>query len=266
MNENTKTSSNQCQNDLVNMRRKILTAAFESSDGHIPSSFSILELIYVLFVEKGRKEKWVFGIDFEFILSKGHAALALYAILEKIGKIDSDWINNFSQFNSKYGGHPDYKKIREVGASTGSLGHGLPIAVGKVLANRANKKQPKVFCLVGDGELNEGSIWESSLIASQHCLHELVFILDANKSSDRAISFKNINQTFVGIGFETYEIDGHNLKEINDCLSKLSQQKPNLIIAHTVKGYGIPEMENNPAWHHLSPTQSNFHSLLESIK
>lgn len=260
------TDSQQRKEVIGRIRKKILTAAYKSSDGHIPSSFSIVELLYGIFIDFPKIYDLKFDKEYEFILSKGHAALAIYAFLEEISLIDDSWINTFSLFESNYGGHPDSNKVPQVGASTGSLGHGLPIAVGKTLANRALGKFKKIFCLVGDGELNEGSIWESLMLVAHHNLFELIIILDSNHSSDRALVVKNLNKVIENLGFNLIEINGHSQKEINESFEKLNPKQPNFILAHTTKGFGIKEMENNPVWHHLSPNAENFERLLESIE
>lgn len=250
---------------LKKLRRKILTAAYKSSDGHIPSSFSILEILYAIFIEFPKSSKKIFQKDFDFILSKGHAALAIYAIFDELSIIDDSWIETFSKFDSKFGGHPDYRKLPEVGASTGSLGHGLPIAVGKALANKVMGNSQLIFCIIGDGELNEGSIWESLILGVQHELDRLVVIIDLNHSSDRAIKFKNLYKVFKNFGFNVSEINGHSIEEITQSFLNLSSEQPNLILANTIKGFGLAELENNPAWHHLSPNEENFKKLLEQL-
>jgi transketolase len=157
-------------------------------------------------------------------------------------------------------------KINGVSASTGSLGHGLPIALGKAFAYRIYNKNKKIFCLVGDGELNEGSIWESMLLASHHRMHELVIILDYNHSTDRALTIGDVRNKFDAFGYQTFEVDGNNLVALDSILEKSKGKTRTAIIANTIKGYGLKTMENNPAWHHLSPKGDQLEELKSEIR
>lgn len=251
--------------NLQQMRKDILNAAFVSKDGHVPSSYSILEILYAICVLYPKKKKIKFGKDFELILSKGHASLALYSILSVCNLIDSSWIKNFSKFDSNFGGHPDFRKINGVSASTGSLGHGLPLSIGKILANRSKGIYREIFCLIGDGELNEGTNWESFQLASHHQFSELTIILDNNKSSNRSLPVKNIAKIAKSFEFTVSEINGHNLKEILITVSRHSS-RTKFIVANTVKGYGSKTFENDNSWHHKSPSQTELEILLKELK
>jgi transketolase len=233
--------------NLRNLRKNILEAASRSGKGHIPSSYSILEILYSIFVIYPKLTSKKFKQDFEFILSKGHASLGLYAILNFCDFIDDSWINSFSKFQSSFGGHPDVRKINQVFASTGSLGHGLPISVGKVLANRVKKREKKIFCLIGDGELNEGTNWESFLICAHLKLKELTIILDNNKSSDRSLPINNITEIAKKFDFKTFEIDGHDLNEISETFIEPSNFTK-FVVANTTKGFGLPLFQNDPSY------------------
>jgi transketolase len=193
--------------------------------------------------------------------------MALYAILQEISLINDSWITDFSKFESRFGGHPDRNKVQGVTASTGSLGHGLSIAVGLALANRNLNQKKLVFCLVGDGEMNEGSIWESLLVATHHNLSNLTIIIDNNQSSTRALKLPNIGKVLKDMEFNVYEVDGHNLKKIITAITISNiNLKPKIIIANTIKGFGIPQLENNPAWHHLSPSESEYVQMVQDLK
>lgn len=243
---------------LKRMRADILEASALSQEGHIPSAFSVMEIMYAIYFGQWNSEN---KVDFDFILSKGHASLALYAILEEAKLIGPEWKLNFAKFDSDYGGHPDSNKISGVSASTGSLGHGLPFALGKAMANRVIEKEEKVFCLVGDGEMNEGTIWESLLLASHHKVHELVILVDLNLSSDRALTLGDVKAKFEAFGYQCLEIDGHDLQQINAALEYSRSNILTAIIGNTIKGYGLKAMENNPAWHHLSPKIDQLNAL-----
>ena len=172
---------------------------------------------------------------------------------------------NFGKFGSILGGHPDRNKIPGIEASTGSLGHGLPLAIGIALGLKIKKLKNKVFVIIGDGECNEGTIWESSLLASHHNLSNLTCIIDHNHSTDRALKIDNLSTKFKSFGWETITINGHNHEEIYNALSQKHNKKPMMIIAETIKGNGIKIMENNPEWHHKSPNSDELKLILEKI-
>lgn len=251
---------------LNSMRTKILTAATNGKEGHIPSSLSILDILYCLYILLPKISRLNLETNDVFILSKGHASLALYAVLEEAKIIDDTWVNTFGSFSSNFGGHPDRNKISGVAASTGSLGHGLPFSIGKVLANRLIKSEFRVFCLIGDGELNEGSNWESLLLASHHNMHELIVIIDFNHSTDRALSLGDIQSKFRAFGFYVETINGHSHTEITKSLQTEKRNLPTAIIAETIKGYGVPAMENNPAWHHAIPTLDQTLEMIRMLR
>jgi transketolase len=183
---------------LKSLRRDILDAGYISKEGHIPSAFSILEIVYGSYkcINKNRSCGYS-EIDLDkFVLSKGHGALALYAVLAEFDHFSKDWKNNFASFNSDFGGHPDRLKVPGIEASTGSLGHGIAIAAGIAYAQKMRSTKAKVFCLIGDGELNEGTIWETLLIANQHRLDNFIVIVDQNHSSDRAMNPESLISKF----------------------------------------------------------------------
>jgi len=246
---------------LVRMRRNILKAAFNAGEGHIASAFSILEIVDTVYSCFSLGES---GKD-KFVLSKGHASLALYAVLESHGLISNDWVVDFCKLNSKYGGHPDSRQNPVISISSGSLGHGLPFAVGMALSNRARGNRNRVVVLVGDGELNEGSNWESLLVANHHYLENLQIIVDLNHSGDRAISLGDLSSKFISFGCEVIEIDGHDTKLISEALLKKSTGVK-VIIAETIKGYGIHAMQGNPEWHHKAPNLEQFESFTKELR
>ena len=247
------------------LREKILRAAFEAKDGHIPSSLSVIDILYVIYVLLPREEEIDFQAEDFFVLSKGHAALALYAILEEIGFQTDQWISNFGKFESQFGGHPDSKKLYGVTASTGSLGHGLPFTLGKIFAKRSLGISCNAYCLVGDGEINEGTTWESLLIASHHEMNELTLLVDDNGSTNRSLKLGDLENKFKSFGFEVYTVDGHSHSEILSAL-RVRNSKPKAIIASTIKGHGVSAMENNPAWHHAIPDTNQLAEMLQNLK
>ena len=221
---------------------RILKLAQKGKEGHVPSSLSILDIIETLyknFITKNKFDK--------FVLSKGHGSLALYVVLEKY-KITKN-LDTFCSFKSNFGGHPDKNKIRGVESSTGSLGHGFPFASGIALAKKIKNQKGKVFCLIGDGECNEGTIWETCMIASHHKLDNLICIIDKNKSTDRALIVDDLKKKFSAFGWDAHVINGHKESLLIKTINK-QKKRPLVIIANTTKGKGVFFMENNPEWHH----------------
>jgi transketolase len=240
-----------------NLIKKILELSYNKKEGHIGSSLSILDILYNLYENKISKS------NDKFILSKGHASLGLYVVLNHFNMLEVN-INTFCDFDSDIGGHPS-SNLKNVEASTGSLGHGLPIGVGMAMANRINQSDNRVYVLIGDGEANEGSVWEAALVASHHKLNNLVCIMDHNHSGDRALMIDGVIKKFEAFNWHCIEIDGHNQDEIISAINLITDNKPIFILAHTIKGCGIKLMENNPEWHHKSPSEEEYKTFLKEI-
>lgn len=249
------------------MKRQIVLAAQAACEGHVPSAFSILDILWVLYDQVMKCDASKSNtLEFDrFVLSKGHASLALYAVLAEKNYFSADHLNTFCKYDSMLGGHPDSNKIEAVEASTGSLGHGLPIAVGISLGSKISKNENRIFCLIGDGECNEGTVWESALLAAQHKLSNLCCIVDYNHSTDRAIELGDLAGKFVSFGWEVLAIDGHDHDAIYRALNYRPKNQPLVIIADTIKGYGVKRMENEPAWHHRSPNSEELASIIEEL-
>ena len=235
--------------------KRIVDVAYNTKEGHIASSLSILDILYVLY------DKILTPKNNYFILSKGHASLGLYSVLEHFDLLEEN-LDNFCKFDSKLGGHPS-NRVLNVLTSTGSLGHGLPIGVGVAMGEKIKGTEKKVFVLIGDGESNEGTNWESALLASNHNLNNLYCIMDYNRSNDRSLKIDNVVSKFESFNWTCIEIDGHNRDEILSALNTNSK-KPIFILANTIKGKGISMMENNPEWHHKSPTIDELKSIYEN--
>lgn len=239
------------------LRKLILEAAFNAKHGHIPSALSIVESIIAIHEIK--------HVDDIFILSKGHGCLAYYAYLCHIGEITESQLFNFGKKGNNLGGHPDRNKIKSVYASTGSLGHGLPIAVGTALAFKLKNKSNKVFCLIGDGESNEGSIWESLSISKNLNLDNLTCVIDNNNSQIRSLPAINLLEKFKSFGWQTVEVDGHDINSIKKCLS-IESDLPLAVITNTKKGKGISDLENNMfGWHHKAPTEVELNKFIKEL-
>ena len=251
---------------LSNLRKMILKMSSDSQEGHIPSALSIIEIVWAFYSRFLNEQNLLDPSKERFILSKGHGSLALYVVLAELNYFPKEWLETFGGYNSNLGGHPDATKVPGVELSTGSLGHGLPISVGLALASKIQKKDENITVLIGDGELNEGSNWESFLLGAQHKLGNLSCIIDFNNSSARALSLGNLKEKMNAFGWKVLVIDGHDCKKLIEVFGMARSEIPLAIIANTVKGKGVPEMENNPAWHHAFPGRTKLNDLIKSIK
>jgi transketolase len=242
---------------MVQQSNQAIISSLRAGEGHIPSAFSILDILWVLYDK-------VLTSDDIFVLSKGHGSLALYAILAAKGIIPQEELLTFAKHDSILGGHPDRNKIPGVVASTGSLGHGFPMAVGMALGKKIKNESGTIYCLIGDGECNEGSIWEASLLAVHHKLNNLCGIVDHNHSTDRALNLESLPAKFESFGFSTDHIIGHNHFDLENSLHHRCE-KPSMIVAETTKGYGCRRMENNPEWHHKAPSKTELDEILAEL-
>lgn len=244
------------------MLRRLIIRAFEGGGrGHLGSSMSLVEIMRALFDKILNYD--VLNPNWEkrdrLVFSKGHGCLALYVLLAEKGFISHNDLDTFCHFESVLGGHPEFGKIPGVEASTGALGHGLPIGVGMAIASKLKNLKNRIIVVLGDGEINEGSNWEAALSASKHKLNNLIAIIDYNKlqsygETREVLDLEPLNKKWESFGFSVQEIDGHNTNQIIGSFdkNKLSKTKPNIIICHTVKGKGFPFAEHNPSWHHKS--------------
>lgn len=253
--------------EIRKLRKLILEVGANANEGHIPSALSILDIVYSIYTEFISVSSTITkDIDRNrFILSKGHASLGLYAVLYHVGILSQEEILSFSKYDSKLGGHPDRNKIPGVELSTGSLGHGLPQGVGIAKAMTIKGALGQVYILVGDGEANEGTIWESALLASQYRLHNLTCIIDNNLSSSRALEMGDLGSKFRAFGWEVVTINGHDHNSITEALKLRTVNKPIAVIANTIKGFGVPSMESNPEWHHRSPNLEELARLIKEM-
>jgi transketolase len=240
------------------LRRLIVRGLEGGGRGHVGSSMSLVEILRVLYDDvlryRPREPRWP-GRD-RMILSKGHGCLALYAILADKGFIPLAALDSFCHRDSILGGHPE-AKVPGVEASTGSLGHGLSYGVGMALAQRIRRGDSRVFVLMGDGEINEGSVWEAALCAGKHKLTNLTALIDYNKIQSAGFTreiqdLEPLVDKWRAFGFATAEVDGHDIAALRSLLRRVPLQpdRPSAIICHTVKGKGIPFAENDPNWHH----------------
>lgn len=227
--------------------------------GHYSSTFSCAELFAALYYGHLRLDpqnpSWP-DRD-RFILSKGHAAIGLYPILADLGFYPPSKLDDFTRLGSAFGDHPDMKKIPGIDFSSGSLGHGLSVALGMALAGRVTGRDYRTYCMLGDGELNEGQIWEAAMAAGHYKLQGLVAIVDRNQLSidgptEKVMSVEPIDERFRAFGWDVHRIDGHDLPAIMETLGALKPAghgKPQMIVADTIKGRGVKYMELSLDWH-----------------
>ena len=259
---------------FANTLRKIcMQMVHEASASHIGSALSIADIVTVLYNEVlNFPSEDVNSPDRDrFILSKGHACSAVYAALFLKKFLTEDQLFSFAQDFSPLMSHISHK-VNGVEFSSGSLGHGLPFAVGKALSARMNNEEWKTFVLLSDGELNEGSNWEALMFAAHHKLHNLNAIVDYNKlqsltTNEETLRLEPLADKFNAFGWTVTEIDGHNLSELRTALKNTeSSDRPRLTICHTIKGKGVSFMENKVEWHYRSPTHEEYCAALKELE
>jgi len=245
------------------LRRKVLDMVYAKKSGHIGGSFSMAELTSVLYGEYdiGGKDK--------LILSKGHSVPIIYAVLHELGRISDEDLALFREVDSPLQGHPDKLRLPELDATTGSLGQGLSIAIGHALGKRLRGQDGKVFCVVGDGEMQEGQNWEALMYVPKAGLTNLVCIIDWNKgqndgwSKDFIPMYENLHERITSFGWECQVIDGHDVDVISTKLS-VESDKPRCLILDTMKGKGVSFMES-PSWHAKVPTEEEYKLAIEEL-
>jgi transketolase len=259
-------SENPVEDDLsLTARRaklRLLRMHFESGVGHIGGNLSALDILISLYHR-------VLGEEDVFVLSKGHAAGALYVALWSVGKLAEEELATFHQDGTRLSGHPPAAAIPEIPFATGSLGHGLPLATGLALAKRLRREAGRVFCLTSDGDWNEGSSWEALVFARQQSLHNLVVILDANGlqgfgTTREVADLEPLPDKFHAFGCDATEIDGHAAFQIIAALSAPAKA-PRVIVARIRKGAGISFMENRVDWHYLPLTEELYRQAVREV-
>ncbi len=248
------------------IRKDILLASRASGHGHIPTSFSIVEMLYATYAcmkHDPRNPSW--DKRDIFILSKGHGALGFYCVLARLGYFPVEDTRSFGAYLSKYGCHPDRRKVAGVEASTGSLGHGIGLAVGMALAFKVAGSPRRVFTLIGDGEANEGSTWEAIMVACNLELSNFTVLLDFNNSQVRSLPIRNPAQRLAAFGCDVREVAGHDVEALKGALSGPAGSA-RAVVARTIKGYGCPTLEQNIfEWHRKSPDAAQYEQLLAEL-
>ena len=249
------------------VRKGIIDEVYSAKSGHPGGSLSCADILTVLyFNQMNIDENKPNDINRDrLVLSKGHASPALYSVLAEKGYFDKELLKTFRKIGSDLQGHPDMKKVPGVDMTTGSLGQGLSTAVGMAIASKIDNAGCRIYCIVGDGEIEEGQIWEALMAASKNNLDNLCVIVDNNNLQidgeiDKVGGMNNITEKFLSFGFNVINIDGHNMDSIIDAFTtaKQTKGKPTVIIAKTIKGKGVYFMENKAAWHGKAPSEEEY--------
>jgi len=263
--------------DSINLanyiRSKSIQMCHKGNSSHIGSILSCADILAVLYskvINKNPNNPTNDSRD-RFIMSKGHAGAGLYSVLSKLGFIEESVLETHYQNGSYLSGHVCHKIFPGIEFSTGSLGHGLPFSVGKALALKLKKNKSRVFCLMSDGELDEGSNWEAFLSAAHHKLDNLIAIIDRNRlqsieDTESTLALEPLLNKLKAFNWNVNEIDGHNHQEIEFSLTKKNIDRPLILIAKTTKGKGISFMENEVLWHYKSPSKDEVDKGLSELK
>ena len=262
------------ENMAKGVRRGILEEVYNAQSGHPGGSLSVADILTVLYFNElnidEKNPKWE-DRD-RMVLSKGHCSPALYSCLANRGFFFLFDLKTFRKLDSYLQGHPDMNKIPGVDMTTGSLGQGLSAAVGMAIAGKMDKKDYRVYCVLGDGEIEEGQIWEAAMSAKKYALDNLCVVVDNNNlqidgTVEEVMSPYPIDEKFESFGFEMIKIDGHNMQEILDAfdVAKHVKGKPLCIIAKTIKGKGVSFMENQVGWHGKAPNEEQYKMAMDEL-
>jgi len=255
------------------LRTDIIEMLYRCQSGHPGGSLSCVEILMALYYRVANVDAKNPGWEMRdrIVLSKGHGCPALYAILADKGYFSREDLWSLRQIDSHLQGHPDMRKTPGVDVSTGSLGQGASVAVGLALAARLKKASYKVYAVLGDGEIQEGMVWEAAMSAAHYRLDNLVFILDHNGlqidgPNDHVMSLGDIVGKFAAFGFECRKVNGHDIDEIAEAMSDVPEGKPLFVLAETVKGRGVSFMENNAGWHGKPMNAEEYSKAIEELK
>lgn len=257
----------------IRYRKKILSVIKRANAGHTGGSLSCVDILNVLYnrVMNVSSERFDDPARDRYIQSKGHSVEALYVVLSDKGFIPEEELGTLCRYQSRLVGHPT-RKVKGIEQNTGALGHGLSVSVGMALGGKLDGRDYKVYVLLGDGELAEGSSWEASLAAAHYRLDNLVVIVDRNTlqitaPTEDVCGLEPLLDKFRAFGYCVKEVDGNDVCELAEVLGKtpFEQGKPSLVLAHTVKGKGVSFMENATAWHHRVPNDSEFAQAIAEL-
>lgn len=256
------------------IRKDVIEMVYTAKSGHPGGALSATDILTVLYFNQMNinPDKPNDPNRDRFVLSKGHVCPALYSTLARRGYFDLSELKKFRKLGAMLQGHPDMNKVPGVDMSTGSLGQGLSVANGMAISSKLDKKGFRVYCLVGDGEIEEGQIWEACMSSSHFKLDNLCLIVDNNNlqidgSVDKVMNIYPLKEKFESFGFETFIVDGHNIDELISVFQKAKQvkEKPTAIIAKTIKGKGVSFMENNVSWHGTAPNEEQYKIAMEEL-
>lgn len=269
------TSISELKQIAIELRKSAITMIYEAQSGHPGGSLSAADIITALYFKEMNIDptnpKWE-DRD-RFVLSKGHVCPILYSALGKLGYFPKEYLHKLRQEGSILQGHPDMKKCPGIDISTGSLGQGLSCAVGMAIAGKRDNKNYRVFAMLGDGECDEGQIWEAVMAGYKYKLDNLIVFVDNNKlqldgTCDEIMPNIDLGKRFEAFGYEVFYIDGHNMEEIVATLDKIRASHNNLpkaIIADTIKGRGVSFMENQLGWHGVAPNDEEYKQAMEEL-
>ena len=255
------------------LRKTIITMIYKAKTGHIGGDFSVCDILNVLYNKHMNitPENFDSNDHDHFILSKGHSVEALYSVLADKGFFPAEDIETFSHYMSKYIGHPN-NKIKGIEMNSGSLGHGLSVGVGMALAQRMNESENRVYVVMGDGELAEGSVWEGAMAAGHYKLDNLTAVVDRNRlqisgTTEQVMTQDSQDERWAGFGWNVIHAAGNDIDALDEAFTaaKACKGKPTVIIADTTKGYGVSFIENQVGWHHRVPTDAEYAQAMEEL-
>lgn len=259
----------------MELRQEVIRMIVAGKGGHIGGDMSVMDILVSLYFhemnispenrEDPKRDK--------FVLSKGHSVEALYAVLAAKGFFPMEQvIGEFSRFGSPFIGHPN-NKLPGIEMNSGSLGHGLPVCVGMALAEKMNQSSARVYVVMGDGELAEGSVWEGVMAASQYKLDNLCAVVDRNRlqisgNTEDVMHHDDLTKRFESFGWQVVSVNGNDISQLNQAFEKARtvQGRPTVVIANTIKGYGSPVMENKANWHHKVPSTEEMEQILKDLE
>lgn len=250
----------------LRIRKNILSVSRASGHGHIPTCFSVVEILHAVYETIRHDPGNPAWKDRDLLLlSKGHGALAHYCVLAEQGYFPIDRLYSFGGFQSDFGCHADRLKVPGIEASTGSLGHGIGLAVGMAIAAKIRGTDRRVYVIVGDGECNEGSAWEAVMVAVSRKLENLTILYDNNRSHLRGLQIQNPVGIFTAFGCNAFEVDGHDVTALANILPDKSSTV-RAVVANTKKGFGCPTLvENQYEWHRKSPNEREYEILMREL-
>ena len=270
------TSISELKQIAIELRKSAVTMIYEAQSGHPGGALSAADIVTALYFKEmnidPKNPKWE-DRD-RFVLSKGHVCPILYAALGKLGYFPEEYLHKLRQEGSILQGHPDMKKCPGIDISTGSLGQGLSCAVGMAIAGKRDHKDYRVFAMVGDGECDEGQIWEAVMTGYKYNLNNLVVFVDNNRlqldgTCEEVMPNIDLGKRFEAFGYEVFYIDGHNMEEIVATLDKIRASHnglPKAVIANTIKGRGVSFMENQVGWHGVAPNDEQYKQAMEELE